>query len=1329
MPRSTTMRARYLRTRLPASLTWMALGLLSVVGLQAQTLPVEVQQQSARINSAAVSGVPISSQAGSPPGSNGTMPTPEEQASRGLTENLPTPGQFQGFVSHGGVVRTAPVTTTTPDYLSYSAYALEVLPSGGPAGAKIYLARAQVGAPYISRRVEFLFGSQIPVPEVDIDGIPLAERDPVVEPRDYWLLEPWWPEDQVNNGVHEGAPYYWSTHARTVFANRPGPVEIRWRRATPLSNADPVAYANEPDFAVVAGQVYPLLSQVYLISGSPVKAPRRMYWTEGSFQGTGIPIGVPEGITINFVYTDGFPKSVDEAYEEPGASGPVPPDGGEVFTELRTIFYDPDRDSIRAFNWQGRILLELLGDVLEGNRRQYLGTEIIDVVRRVNPDEVTVELGERLGAFEDPAADDSDLFPQSLLRTNDSLFAYQHFPPGARTEFYAIRETRNLNDFLLHWTGEGIEGLRWPERFIRYRMVWPDDIEKYSHYMRPVVADDAEAQETAVEMPLNNVPIIEYQDALDRPRASLTETFNFYTHLDAGYPAHRTLLRFMSEGNVAFERVFSWLADDLSLDGDGNLRATDRLAEMLGLPAAPGATGEPSRMLTAWNPDTGTFDLSDPLMAPRVVSMNVEVGVRIAAPSGDADPLPGEPYWAGHIRTDKGTSYNPEAYADPFEVGFEAANAGAIIPVNAIPGDNLLEVWWFRSNQANLEQGFDRIYWPSVIGRYSLDWPASPREIVLASLDGSGGLPTLEAAGSIYVQNDPLEHGYNPNEEHGVMIGGQVYALRDDLNLAEPGPDYSSHPFILLDYTAEDGRPAMAPFRVLREKPSAGLVFDYVVEAGTILQAPMPLPLLPPPVDGIGAAGVNLNTEPRAPGGAGDLPGNWDDALHGEGPYAHYPGFTFLDRKDAFWVYRGRNAGPPTLEAGTYDTGSGTFLEPEKAIVAAGSNISYHLHTSQRAPALLLQFAPEADLPLWVSTNGLAIEAGPPEGTPAQELSIPLLLSSVQDGSSIELSLTLEIVESGTSTTQDPLMINSVNPLTGSSVTFFGRAPYIAEDPAPDNSFTMRFYYKTQDGFAWPGLADPPPVDSIVPYLRPVDGDGNFIGDPADKTTPSQDIVYRPVWPVDTPGMRLGDTLLTPKEGLPSVRGQTSIQILFQQSIAEDIAAKRVSTVLHDPTREKEISIEDVGLEELPAGVRTESFQGRIYFPNLPPHLVERFFFDPFRGPSGNLVFAGEFKEEILGADYLLLNVLRGEDLQTVKALCPDGDLDKSAWDEAVDNLVSVVETFTENPDVPGTYIPDPGQTVSVGIGDIVQVDSHDTAVDSYALSASGPGTGYVTLM
>ncbi len=1191
------------------------------------------------------------------------------------------------------MVRTA-TTQGAPSPVTYSDYATNTLPRGGPEGDQIVLARAQVGAPWVSRQVTFFFGSIVQVPTTDEHGEPLAQG---VRPEDYWLAEPYTADD------HADAAYYWSPHARAVFAVQPGPISITWRRSS------------NPDIHH---------TQHYIVSGSPVKPPRRMYWTEGIFSVSGMPVPVPVGVSPNFVYTPNFPQAVDEAYRPPGVSLPVPPPGGQIYEELRTVYYDTNTKQIHAYNWQGRILLELLGDLIEGNRQQHLGFEIVDVVRRVNPADVTVELGERLTAWPGGVPDDSHLLPRLLNRPGDFDFIFQHSVEGRRVEIYATRVTIHQNDFLLHWTEAGLEGLRWPYRFARYRMIWPQDPARYSHYMRPVVANEAEARETAIPLPTQNAPVIEYQDPLDRPRARITETFAFYTFLEPQFPGHRTLIRFTSSEDVRFERVFSWLGDALTVAEDDQLLASDPLAALLGRTPEEGQPSPPPPMLTGWDPVTKKLDVrSIPKRAPRIIEATAVVGRRVTQPADELMPQAGAAYWAGHIRVEKGDLFHPGAYRDPFAGGFEAANQGAIIPVNAIPDRDRLEVWWFRSNDAEIAQGFQPIYWPSVVGRYSIEWPTAAREIVLAGNQGSGGLGSLEAKGRIYYQNDPGKPGYNPNEEHALMIGGQAWALRDDLNITS-GPDYSSEPFVLLEYEGGDGRPSMGVFRVLREKPEAGWVFDYVVEAGTILQPPMPLGLLPPPVEGEGAQAVNFNTEPPATGN--DLPGGWNPEFHDSGEFAHYPRFTFRDRKEAFWVYRGLHAGPPRLEAGSYNVGTNDFEPLPSAVLLTNQHFEYTVHASHRADALTLAASPETTLPSWMTISGLTLRGMPEE----EETHVfTLILSSTVDGSSVSLPLVMEVIADGTPSVQGPLVIHSLNPHTGTLVHHVGRPPYLAVAPAPENSFTMRFYYKTREGFAWPGTSEPPPIDSIVPYLRVPDGAGGFEGEPDSADTPSLDIVYRPAWPVQTPGLFLGDTLTMPKLGLPAVRGQTSVQLLYQQSIAADIDAAAVSTVLHDPTREKEASIAVYGFEKLPGGVRSELYQGRRFFPNLPPHLVDRFFFDPFRGSHGHLVLKGAFMDELFGEKYLLLNVLRGEDLQTVKDLCPDGDPDKTRWEAAIEALAALVETFHENPETPGQYIPDAERTVPVGIGEIVEISDHNTAVDSYALSAPGPGHGYVTIL
>ena len=122
--------------------------------------------------------------------------------------------------------------------------------------------------------------------------------------------------------------------------------------------------------------------------------------------------------------------------------------------------------------------------------------------------------------------------------------------------------------------------------------------------------------------------------------------------------------------------------------------------------------------------------------------------------------------------------------------GFQAASLGSIIPVNAMPGNNSLEVWWFRSDNANTSLGFQSSYWPAVIGHYNIQWPSGAPEIIMANNAGAT-LDSLQAKGTIYRQDDPTQPGYNPNEEHAVLLGGQVYALRDDLNVTN-GAGYTS---------------------------------------------------------------------------------------------------------------------------------------------------------------------------------------------------------------------------------------------------------------------------------------------------------------------------------------------------------------------------------------------------------------------------------------------------------------------------------------------------------------------------------------------------------
>ena len=1377
----------------------IALAAALVLGLAtfaraAVTLPVEPRPAQARINAAHPAGLPISSTPGNPPGSDGRVPTGINVSG---TYTTPTPGQFGSVVSLGG--GNAPtdwerkaadpsLSGSTP-FSAALAQAMQLPLAVQGSNVVLVLRHLRMGAPYSSRAASVFFGGTIPVPVVDETGTSLE-----VAKEDYWLPEPY----STNN--HAGAAYYWSPHARVVYANQAGPVRITWRKATPYTAATlPIGYVNvggPSSFETNGASIFLLYTASYTVSGSAVKPARTMYWTEREFRTLGVPVSIPPSRVgaVNIVFNSGFPRTVADEYRGPGSTTPTEGSTNGTLRELRTLWYDQAQGFMQAFNHEGRVFVEILGDLrADGVTRNPLGFEIVDVVKQPAPLDLDCDLGERLVPPQGGSL--TDLAPHEVVQGTSPSFVFKFIEAGDPVpRLYAARATGGLNDCLVHWMEKGVEDIRWPKYLGRHRLVWPNDVNRYSHYLRPAAATDAEALQTAIAISPQNVPMISDQDIMDIPRAKLTADSKFYTQLDEAHPFHRTLLRYTVSGHVGFERVFSWLDSALRDEAFSGSLATnltavanyvgyaDRLADYndavavadakyqadllayqrylsasnqysadlalyLAYVANPSAYPQPVPRPSppTWAAEPVRIDIPAPgpnvlwnnvLAAPRLVSGSARVGDRIQPPVGE--PGGTGAYLAGHINPSQGTLYNPSAYLDPLVVGINAAAAGAIIPVNAIPGQNTLEVWWFRPsnpaaglNAGNARLGFSAVHWPAYVGRYTVEWPDAADEIVLASRLGSGTLDPLQSKGTIYGRNDRNSPGYNPNEEHALMSGGMAFATRDDLNITS-GTGYSSAPYVLLEYSAADGRPAMRPFKVLREKPEKGFVFDYIVPAGQMIQPPPPLTFLPKPVEGTGMYATDYNTE--VPQENGDVPGGWDPQ-GSNGDFGHYGSFTWRDRKNNLWVFRAAHGGIPALAAGSYDVASATFLSLSNAVAVVGEDFAHVIHASRQDEHLTL-LAPSG-LPAWLRIDGLRL-LGKPAAAHVGTTSIPLRVVDLYDGSTAPMTLSLTVAASGSAVVQGPLQLPSLNPHTGTEVTFSDRPPFLAASPAASNSFAIRYYYKTQEGFDWPGLDTPPAPGSIVPYLRPTDSNGNPVGNPAAKDTESLAIVYRPVWPVrdpkdsskPLPTLPFGATLAMPAFNLPGVRDMRTARVLYQQSIAADIQDPAVSVVLHDATRAKFSDLADHKLTSIPTSIRTEYNRGLIYFPGLPPHLAKRLYVDPNRGTKGALVLKGVFNRAAFGLDYTLLNVLRGSDLQAALALCPASDSErKPLWDALVQDLATDVETFIEDPDVPGTYIPDNDQTVSIPVGDLAEVHSDETAVDSYALTATGPGNGYVTVI
>lgn len=757
------------------------------------------------------------------------------------------------------------------------------------------------------------------------------------------------------------------------------------------------------------------------------------------------------------------------------------------------------------------------------------------------------------------------------LGLSGNPYLYQHNSQGGTKQtLYGIRETaagvvingveeQTGNEVLIYWEEAGEKGILWPKYYSGYILKWPTDQDRYSTYAR---SDQSlgDAAATGIQLSSANNPTLVYQDDPTNQHAVLGPGNVFYTNVSASNPDGRALIRYTNGDTIWFERVFSQL-------------------------------------------DTTFLNFNSPA--------SVDIGTRILPPDGAETAV-------GYIRQAAGTAFDVGSYLDPFVNGFEQAKRGAIIGVNNLVNNDQLEVWWYKKSTppGGLITG---TYWPQFVRKYKLQWPASPTEIVLASNEGSGDLPSLQAQGRIYYQNVPTNPGYNPNEEHALMINGRAWALRDDLNVAA-----SSKPYVLVSYLDAEQRPAMSVFKVLRE--NAIYKFNYSATAGTVLQSPLPLPLLPAPLDAkLHTANYEFQTAPVDP-----VP-NFDATR--DVNFTRYQRFTFIDRKGTVWVYRGPHSG----------------------------------------------------------------------------------------------------------------------------------------NSAPGKNFAMRYFYKTQPGFDYPGLVAQPAVGTITPYLRPAVSTffglpPTYIGDPVtgivagEKLPRPLDIVFTPQWPTSAPELRISETLTAAKLGLPAVRGQTSAELIYQQSVATDPNSNRAmvdrlkSARLFDPTRAKTYPLSAATLSALPNSVKTDTYLGKQYFPNLPPHLSQRLFFDPSVGAKGSLIFQGEFRDEPVGEKYLLLDIMSSTDLAAVKGLCLASDDRKVSWDKAIDGLTTKLETFVEDPKKAGTYIVNPGDipvieqdyagnpiSISpaslplrsprdVGVADSAEIFHSDTAVDSYAVAGSGGGEGFVVL-
>jgi hypothetical protein len=1045
--------------------------------------------------------------------------------------------------------------------------------------------------------------------------------------------------------------YYYSPHAEKVFASQPGNVTITW----------------------VTTNLDGSRTEKFSVASTSMRPARKIYWTEGSFDGPIVQITDARISSVNPIYNAVVPKAMPEEVNIPGYV-PLTPN-------YKTLSFDKFNGvgQLHAYNATGRVFVEYLGEPRIGDSIfNFVGSDVVDVVRRPDTTNVQVNLGKEIL----PHTGDISLTPVEVTKgAGGAVTYYSRIVRANQTQaYYAERETSAVaqpdlgepvsndayNKVVFYWMETADFNIQWPKFQNRYWQRWSPNLADYAHY---TVGPNGSTTETGISFAGGTLPQIVFQDDPANTEAQLDAGTQrlVVTFAPAADKRNRSLLKFNNGSKVWYVNLYTQ-AENRQADLVSTTNTTDgktivTVSTTSGLEAGMIVTGafgtatitkiiNGTQFQLSQNIADGTDTFGYTVQSDSAEPLNgmATVGERIVPPPGHEI--------GGYISG--GTGYYPAGYVNPFTAGVPAANQGAVIPVNALPTDNLLTVRWFKKVAAP-SVDFTDFYVPGKVGRYTVSFPGSSTpQIVIASGVGTDDLPVWEAAGSIYTQNNPALPGYNPNEEHALALLGRAYALREDLNVTS-GASYTSEPFALVTYTdPTDDRPAIHAYKVVREidanndriKDPGDILFDYPATAGTLLVKPYPLPLMPLPLEG---SGVNRTSKDIEILGA-DNPVNTT-----VGSEAAYQGFIFKDRKGFPWVHRG----------------------PHGEVRSSTSNGTTTVTV--------------------VSTTGLQIGMkvtgqGVPPGS---------VIQSIPNGTSFVLS---DAVDAGTH-----------------DLTY-----------TRDATLSFKLYYVSRDGFFIPGAATQPAAGTIFPFLRNANRSGQPLNTAAinnGQTDEPLTIIYRPQWPDNAPELRVGETLALPKFGLPQVRGQKSAQILYQQSIAQAPTATlrtKNSVTLHDATREKTYDLNTSTLlteKKLPSAIKTSSYQGKTYFQLLPPHLQQRVYFDPLRGTKGTLVFLGEFHDEIAGEDYLDLNLLSQKDEDVLKDLVPVGDSQRAGWVAAIDALNTRVETFKVNPAQAGSYIVDSTKNTDVGENDLAIIGNPDTAVDSYAITSTGQGAGFVTMV
>jgi hypothetical protein len=630
--------------------------------------------------------------------------------------------------------------------------------------------------------------------------------------------------------------------------------------------------------------------------------------------------------------------------------------------------------------------------------------------------------------------------------------------------------------------------------------------------------------------------------------------------------------------------------------------------------------------------------------------------------------------------------------------------------------------------------------WPHKAVRYDCQWPdPAPGTIVIASQSGTGPVPLTDW--DLYVQSELSAPGYNPNEEHAFVLPaagrppelrlnpteirvleGGVTAIELQI-VAESAPEtnvtlsissardgdatvtgsFSTNVVAITDRTLElaDSRaPQTIYFRAASDADSLDGTNRFVVRAmggfvdqKAIVVRVMDTNRLSLVVDAV--AVLVPETSRRS----------FTIRLTRRPPADVHVLMSRQAGSDSDLALEGN--GRVIFPAASWDTPQSVNIVAGTDVDSADGEAYFRLDASGGLTQSVLLKAGEIDnSPPARAVFALRDDLGDLPGASTPQFSEPYVLLTHGAPAQRQIKVYRVVAEEG--------LTRFVYPGTAGRLI---QPPYplsVLPDWEVNSSYVRGPAWEDRKGFFWAKAAgdDGGLTNIVMHFFYPVLNTNFFFAEgyrelgalvpwldhrPGGVQGTPTDVTYEIAWPVDTPELRVGESLLKAKFGLPNIRGQASVDVLYEQAAAGGLGSGSSVQVI-DPTFTYQTPL--VVLPGDFAGkTGTNLLNGNVYFTPLPPHLRKRVWFDP---TATRLKFSGEFVEESGTEEpvgYLLLNVLTPQDRADLLSLSQDPGYASSVQDLA--NQAS------------GVKLVGPNQTA-----------------DSLALTAGNArGTGYVTLV